>query len=221
MDIRPTANDVEQLGPTAVAFLQAVSQPHAGAALDATMNGSIGGMLIGGSAGSVIMPFYAIFKRGRVGWPKAGVIPSRMAQLGFLGGGISFCGLSMLERFRGKLDAASALAAGGLAGVAAWRFVDMSRIGAPLATAGVPTLRTMPKSPSLVVSMLSGAVMSSMLWKAMQTDLAEDELPEDELAEHAKTWSSDSEPWAPSIAWSGSRGVLTARAVVGLAGCLD
>ena len=53
---------------------------------------------------------YAIFKRGSVGWPKAGVIPSKMAQLGFLGGGISFCGLSMLEHVR-KFDAASALAA--------------------------------------------------------------------------------------------------------------
>ena len=192
----PTAKEIEELGPSAIAFLKAVSEPHATSPLDATINGAFGGMIFSGTLGCAMTPFYSLAKRSH--WPKTSVIPGRMAQVGFLLGGTAFLGTSILDRVGGKHTAFNTLLPGGVGGVASWRFASWAGLGMPVEKLGA-RVRVMPRllpPAGLVLSTMSGAVMTSLAWSAMhETARAEDELT---VVEHSEIWAPEVEPWAQS-----------------------
>lgn len=197
----PTNEEIEELGPSAVAFLKELSAPAATSSpLDAATNGAMGGMLCGLTIGGALMPFYSLVKRDAVGWPKAGVVPGRLAQLGFVLGGSSFLGLTLLERLRGKHDVINVLAAGGLGGVVTHKFLANFSIGSPFPKPGnrVPLMPRILPAPGLVASVLSGAVVTSMAWN-LQRQTVEEDVPvqaEQSALANSELWSSEVEPWA-------------------------
>ena len=215
----PTQEECRALGPSALAFLRTISQPHrhdtdthlVSNALDATINGAMGGMMAGGAIGAAFMPVYSFLSRNR-DWPRAGVVPYRMAQYGFLLGGCSFLGLSLLQRIRDKHDAKSSLIAGGVAGVLSWSFAARSSVSSPaVKLARVVPSTVLPAAPGTVLCAMSGAVMSSLMWGALQsseTDTVQSDTSE-VYAELRDVWVSGAEdPWSLQAATGRARGAL-------------
>lgn len=205
----PTEEELKRLldhsGPSAIAFLRAISEPHASSALDATVNGAFGGMICGGAAGTCLMPFYSLATRSRFPRPKAGVLPYRMAQAGFMFGGSALLGLSALSHLRGKHDALSTVAIGSLGGASVWRFSKwLQPGGAPRALLLAPGVRA-----GSVLAAMSGVVVSSLMWSA-QTAADEEALQVDSKVgahELSELWVHGADPWADS---SGVRELLSA-----------
>lgn len=165
-NIQPSTEEKATLGPTAVAFLKALSEPHPTGAFDDAMNGAIGGIIGGGALGAALAPVYRAATYNHAGWPAAKLLPGRFAQFGFLFGTASMGGTALCERVRGKQDAANALLSGAWAGAASCRFVSWCNMGgAPVARTAMRTLTLVPaRLPGTVLSAMAGAAASTMIW---------------------------------------------------------